>query len=60
MAVVARGAVGAKPLKAAVDFKNRRPVAGLAPTIRAVPDGPPALPELGAFWRQRASAAGTG
>lgn len=43
-----------------MDFKNRRPVAGLARAIWAAPDGAPAIPELGAFWRHRAGAASAG
>ena len=43
-----------------MDFENGRTVAGPATEVRTVPDGASALPELGAFWSDRASAAGIG
>jgi transposase len=43
-----------------VDFADGRAVEGFAAAIRFIPDGPPAIPTVGAFGRDRESVAGAG
>src|SRR5690242_17894586 len=55
---VERSAQGLR--RGAVDFAHRRALAGFAAAIRCLPNGPSALPELGALRRDGKNAAQTG
>ncbi len=46
--------------RSTVDSTNRSALARPTPPIRAVPDGTPTLPELGAFWSDRKDTPGPG